>query len=901
MKDDMTTDNHTDKLEDAIDAIKSDAPSATDIDTAVTRVKEALAPHRGPQAIVAEDGELTPAAAERWDSIEDYIAAIPAYLAGELSPAQTTLFEEEARSSIPLRRALNEARGRAVSEQIAERKTSRTGLYALAATVAAMAVAVVIALPQLPSFNQSQLAQVDTVDGQLYQIVEGRLETLTPGTWLDGRQRIRSAPGSKAFITLDDGSEIEIDGRSEISLVRRSAGNRIDVSRGRILVHAAPQASGTLDVFTNEMEVSVVGTIFEVAHGAKGSRVAVVEGSVDVLMQGARTSLEPGEVMGSRAELNNQYLALNVADEISWSGNADEYIAMLQEVQALQQDLQAIMASQPRYSTRLLDLAPEDTALYFAVPNAPEKISEVYQVVKNRAQSSQFLAEQWAEFEAQEGAQYLDEVMAWIGEIGHTLGEETVFAVTMGPNGAEDEAVPVVLSEVDASNFAATFELMAQRLEEVLIAEGHDADATDFELKLINDPSEAAEGELSVMLIDDIMVATIDADTMAEMAAIVANGGSAFTSSELHELLSYSYVMGTQILGAVDIERMMSALTVEADDAAELEEIGLDNIKYLIGQGVQQDGWSTITADLYFDGPRTGVMSWIAEPAPMGSLEFFSADTTLVGAMLIREPISIMDDLGPFEFDDDFDAQAELDLFLSVMGVLGGEFALGLDGPALPTPAWKAVVEAYDGDVIQEAIEWSINRANEEFVAEGIDSTVDIVNADVGSYSGYRVSLSFDPDAIDTGDVDFDISFGSISFHYAYVDGYLVAGPNEAMVDRAIDFYQSGSGLPTSTEFRDLLARDGYLDFSAVYFSRLGELISDALGALPANLTAEQQATIDAMNPEIGPSMVSVLALEDRIHFAHSGSTEFPTQVFAQLIAFAPMLEDLEEEYQIID
>ena len=73
------------------------------------------------------------------------------------------------------------------------------------------------------------------------------------------------------------------------------------------------------------------------AHGAKGSRVAVVEGSVDVLLQGAKTSLAPGDVMGSRS----QYLAQNVADEIAWSDNADDYIAIALERES--PDIQGII------------------------------------------------------------------------------------------------------------------------------------------------------------------------------------------------------------------------------------------------------------------------------------------------------------------------------------------------------------------------------------------------------------------------------------------------------------------------------------------------------------------------------------------------------------------------------
>ncbi len=887
------TDKINDQLDDAIKAIKADTLSAMEIADAADRARAALAAQRGPQGVIGEETESH----ERWNSIDDYIAAIPAYLAKQLSPEQTLLFEEETRQSIPLRRALNEARGRNEKDRKEQQTTGSseskfsTRWMSLAATVAVMAIGLFILLPQLPSFNQTALAQVDSINGQLYQLVDGRLATLEPGTWVDGRQRIRSANGSKAFLTLDDGSVIEVDERSELSLTRRSSGNRIDVSRGRILVHAAPQASGTLDVFTDEMEVSVVGTIFEVAHGAKGSRVAVVEGSVDVLLQGSKTSLEPGDVMGSRT----QYLARNAADEISWSDNADDYIAMLQEVSALQEDLQALIETPPRYSTRLLDLAPEDTAMYIAVPNAPEKIAEVYEVIQLRAQSSEFLADQWSEFEEATEGQYLDEVMAWLREIGYTLGEETVFIITHdGDRNNEDLSVPIVLSEVDAEAFAASFEAMEEQLEEVLLAEGLDAD--EFEMALIDDPADAQDGELSIMLIDDIMVATIDAASLANMTAIVEAGGSAFVDSELHELLTASYLQGTQILGAVDISLLVNDVD---EDEAELQRAGLENLEYLVAQQHIDDGWSTITGDLYFDGSRQGAMSWIAEPAPMGSLEFFSADTTVVGAMLLKEPLAIIEEL-ELEYElDEPGAQEAFELFMQVMAVLGGEFAVGLDGPALPTPAWKGVVEAYDPEIVQAGIEWSIDRINAEAAEEGGESSVEIAAADVGSYTGYQVTLNINEAALQDSEIELDI--GSLSFQYAYVDGYLVAAPDAALINRAIDFYQSGSGLQTSSEFRELLARDGYLDFSAVYFSRLGELFSSIMGALPSDITEEQQAAIDSLNTEIGPSMISVLALDDKMHIAHSGSTEFPARLLSQLTLLAPLLEDLEEEVQIID
>jgi hypothetical protein len=894
MKDNIST---PDILEEAIAAIKADAPCAADLIQARERARAAITSHRAPQRVVM-DAAVTeePAKSNNWDSIDDYIAAIPAYLAKQLNAQQAMLFEEESRQSIPLRRALNEARGgnsHAPTGLGDAPKTSKLRWFASAATLAAIAITLFVTLPDLPSFDQTRLAQVGEIDGQLYQLVDGRLQALTSGTWINGRQRIRSASGSSALITLDDGSQIEVDERSELSMTRRSSGNRIDVSRGRILVAASPQGSGTLDVFTDEFMVSVTGTIFEVAHGAKGSRVAVIEGSVNVLLQGDTTSVEPGQIMDSRSKPNIESFALSVADEISWSQDADLYIAMVQEVAALQQDLAAALDTQPRYSTRLLDLVPENTALYVAVPNAPEKVAEVYEVIRARLQGNQLLGDAWAEFESDSEAQYLDEVMSWLGQIGSTLGDETVFALsqTQSQVGKMD-LVPIVLSEVDANAFRAAFDDQVKRLADVLAAEGVE---TDFEVVIIDDAADAMPNQLSILLIDDLLVASIGANTLQDMQEIMTTGSSAFVETQLHKLLQSSYDQGTELVGAVDIPRLFSSPESSAELSEGLTQAGLHNAEYLIAQHQRQNGNTTITADLFFSSEREGAMAWLGNPGPMGSLEFFSTDTTFAAAMLIKEPLAIVEEFGPIKLSEGVDAQAGLELFYNVIGTLGGEFAFGLDGPALPTPAWKAVVEAYDETALQENIEWSVARYNEYAAAEGLDSSIELTVNEVAGYSGYAVQLDADFQ-FGGGDSETGFGFESASFHYAYVDGYLVAGPNEALINRAIGFYESGSGLQTDAEFRELLSRDGYLDFSAVFFNRMGELFSDVMKALPSNLSEEQAAVVASLDTDIAASMTSLLALPDAIHFAHSGSAQLPTQILSQLINLQPLLESFAEQ-----
>jgi ferric-dicitrate binding protein FerR (iron transport regulator) len=878
MQDQTTNDKN---IDDVINAIKTDSPSANEIAAVRERVKSALAAKN-----TAGSAQKSASSGDSWDSMEDYIASIPAYLAKQLSPQQTLLFEEESRRSIPLRRALNNARQGGVDQSqtlSAEGSGSRYRWLAAVAAVAMIAVALFNVLPDLPSFDQSQLAQITLIEGQLYQLTNGQLEPLSAGTWIDGRQRIRSATGSTAVLTLDDGSQIEVDGRSELSVTRRGSGNRIDVNRGRILVVASPQGSGTLDVFTDEFMVSVTGTIFEVAHGAKGSIVAVIEGEVNVHQQGDTTSLTPGEVMASRLES----LALNIEDEINWSQDADLYIAMLQEVAALRQDLEAVLEIPPRFSTRLLDLAPQDTAVYIAVPNAPEKAADIYDVVRTRAQQSEVLAQAWASFEEAGEGHYIDETMAWVREIGYALGDETVVALIMrsADDGDGDVAVPVVLSEVNAEAFSAAFDEQIARLREVLEAQGQDS---DLDIALINDPSDAADGQLSILLYEDLLIASIDASALQEMQDAIDSGGSAFVGTALHGQLQASYELGTEILGAVHIPKLMSPIEVPENG---LEDAGLANAEFLIARYQQQDSVTTLTADLYFDGNRDGAMSFIANPGPMGSLEFFSANTTIVAALLLTEPMSFLDDIDTIVLPDDFDATAELELFYNVMSVLGGEFAIGLDGPALPTPSWKAVVEAYDATMLQQSINFSVERFNEYSTANNAGASISLSSGDVDGYTGYQLNLTVDPSQSTAG-------LNSVSIHYVFVDGYLVAAPNEALVGRAIDYYHSGSGLQSDSDFRDLLARDGYLDFSAIYFSRLGELLNDVLSSLPSNLTAEQQAAVAALDTEVGPSMASILALPDKIHVAYSGSSQFPLQMMSQLVALQPLIESMTEQVQ---
>lgn len=869
------------ELDAAIAAIKSESVNHNSVDAAAARVKSALF-QNSPQGETKQDTAFS--------STEDYINAIPLYLAKQLTNAQKILFEEEARQSIPLRRALNQARY-AVQKQAIKpsKKPKYLGWFASAAATILVAVAFVMVYPQLPSFNQNQLAQVETIDGTLYQVIDGGLQKVVVGDWINGQETIRTAHNTTAMLVLDDGSKVEISPRAEVEFVRRGRGNRVDVDRGKIIVAASPQGSGTLDVATEEFVVSVTGTIFEVGHGTNGSRVSVIEGEVQVHQTGDSASLTPGQQFASR--VGKAIFGLDET-EFTWSQNADEYIAMLREISALQQDIQVAIDSEPRYSTRLLNLVPENTVVYGAIPNAPEKIADVYMAIRDRIEQSSQLSQTFENASLGEEFQQVDDVMTWLEEVGDTLGAETVAAIVLDVNSENAEAAPLILSEVNAAEFRKAVEQQLNQLRQELSQELENAvddaensaaseallDST-FDIVFVDNPSEAQADQLSLWLHEDLLVASTDKQVLLAVQQAIDAGGSSFIQSDFYAQLIDFYNQGAEYLSAVDFGSILEVqdLTDSGSGASDpgLRGLGLHNAKYLMVHHASDTGRTNFTADLLFNGERSGVMSWLASPSPMGSLNFFSSDTSFVNAIVLRSPEEIFSEIkqlavlasGESWEDLDIEPSIERELRDNFIASLGGESAVGLDGPALPTISWKLVLEVYDELLLQETIERTFELANQ--YSEG-NANISVIEDRVGSNNGYLVDIAA---TLNVNDNPINTQF---SFNYAYVNGYLIAAPNNALLERAIIQYHNSVGLLTNGDFQSLLPNGGYLDVSALSYNRLARIVDDLVQNLPSNIsfTDDQRDEIRSIYSDYqGASLITVVGDTDSIRVAHSGQS----------------------------
>ena len=199
--------------------------------------------------------------------------------------------------------------------------------WRLAMVAASAAVFLAVIIGSFVWRQAGSFAVVETADGSVYRIVNGKTQATPVGERLDSGQTVRTNGGVSAVFKLADGSRVEMRAESELSLERVDDGARIHLSEGNIIVTAAKQPVGRhLYVQTKDVSVSVVGTVFLVNSEQEGSRVAVFEGDVHVERNGAQEALRSGEQLKTNPKMDPR----PVSEEIAWSPHAEAHLALLQ-------------------------------------------------------------------------------------------------------------------------------------------------------------------------------------------------------------------------------------------------------------------------------------------------------------------------------------------------------------------------------------------------------------------------------------------------------------------------------------------------------------------------------------------------------------------------------------------
>jgi hypothetical protein len=210
-------------------------------------------------------------------------------------------------------------------------------------------------------------ATVVSLTGELHRIPQGVLQS---GSAIGQDEVVRTGPGARAILRLADGSLMDVNERTELSVHAAWSGKVVHLQRGDVIVQAAKQRHGYLRVQTRDAIASVKGTVFAVSAGISGSLVSVVEGSVAVAQLGSETVLSPGEQAAS-----NPALVGSVEEAVSWSPDAETYISILASLAHIEKQVAALPTQPMRTQPELLQYLPPNTVVYGAIPNIGSTIS----------------------------------------------------------------------------------------------------------------------------------------------------------------------------------------------------------------------------------------------------------------------------------------------------------------------------------------------------------------------------------------------------------------------------------------------------------------------------------------------------------------------------------------------
>jgi len=347
-------------------------------------------------------------------------------------------------------------------------------------------------------------------------------------------------------------------------------------------------------------------------------------------------------------------------------------------------------------------------------------------------------------------------------------------------------------------------------------------------------------------------------------------GDSGFATGEFGRQIEAAYTRGAGVILAADLHRMIAERAqsphVDQANGKVFAVSGADGVEYLIAEHREVNGQPENHLNLQFSGTRQRVASWLGAPAPMGSLDFVSPNAAVAISVLSKDPKEIADDLIAMAAEKDEDAnrgdndrrmsdaqeQMKINFRNDIAANLGGDFLLSLDGPVLPTPSWKAVVEVHDAQKMERTLE-SVTDFIRTMIAQDKDRDKDkslkglqIESSEVDSHRYYAIR---------------NLGTQTIVAQYTFADGYMIVAPTRALLIDALHTHTTGNSLAHSDSFKALLPKDDHDNYSAIAYQNL----SPVLAPLLSQMSGEEAIAIRKMAADAKPTAVCAWGRDNRI------------------------------------
>lgn len=823
-------------LDRATSALRADVPDGGAISASAARAAHSLGIDLNAAATL--DGSIR--------NCEDVQRLFGAYRAGTLPSARGLLIEAHLRDCARCLRIYDEGRERAAVDwstpSLAVKPKQRPFSlgWALTAMVATLLTGFLVYRTywQIPPGVR---AQVQTIRGSAYLVSQNGERQLAPGAALYEGEQLRTAADSVATLRLADGSSVEVNQRSMVGVGARGRNVTVRLNRGAVIVEAVHRTSGHLYVTTPDCRVADTGTVFSVDAGLKGSRVAVLQGSVKVIHAGISAVLHPGDQMATSKNLSPEPLS----QQFAWSPDRQKYLGLIAEIANVGNRIAKLPFPQPRYGSDLLPRVPAGTVFYVSIPNLGDFLNQANTILQDQLNQNTELRQWWAR--SHNNPEALNQLVAKVHDLSSYLGDEVVM-VGLGEGKHSGFAM---IADIGRSGFK-------QELQQQFSA-GHPGLVILDPASLASASVDSAAGEYALVRSREVIIANRLA-TLKLVNAQLDAGASGFAQTAFGAQIAAAYTRGAGIIIAANLQQMlrnqMANGAQHPNKERAFQSTGLAEVKYLIAEHREVAGVPENHLNLEFAGMRQRIASWLASPAPVGSLDFVSPNASLAVAALTKDPAAIADDIiamaaqsegKPIDWND-VDAKLQVSVRDDLLANLSGDFLFAVDGPVLPTPSWKLVMGVYNPSELENALERMTQAISSQ--ARGPKAhRLQIQAETAGSRTYYAVH---------------DLTTGTEVAQYTFADGYLIAAPNRAVLMDALKVHRSGVSLARSANFRALLPRDEYENYSALFYQNLSPVLTPLL----SQVSGETAEAIRELASDSRPTVTCAWGEGDRIEAA---------------------------------
>ncbi|HZW79357.1 MAG TPA: hypothetical protein VFF50_02695 [Candidatus Deferrimicrobiaceae bacterium] len=554
---------------------------------------------------------------------------------------------------------------------------------------------------------------------------------------------------------------------------------------------------------------------------------------------------------------------------LPFSEDLKKYPGLLTELGHLVEALKTNVQLPPvRTRSLLLPHLPAETMYYAAFPNYGQTAHQTLETLRQELQASAVLRDWWEHGELSSAGPRLQDFLEKFYELSQYLGDEVVVS---GETGGANRNV-LVIAEVRKPGLK---DFLKKMLKER-------SDESQFPVRVL-DPTELAQAQtqtsigplgqqLVVLVRPDFVIATLSVDAMRGFNSFLDARKAEFASRPFGQRLAKAYDEGASILMAADLHTIMSQIPPgTSQNQKMIERTGFKDANYAIWDYQHGAGQSGSQMELSFVGPRHGIASWLAAPAPLGGLDFVSPQAAIVSSVQLKNLGEIFDDIKDIASYSNpnglanvtqMEQATHINLRDDLLSLLPGEITVEADGVAEPKPEWQVILRLSDADHVEKTLEKML------------------------AIMPFQTT-QFNEDGISYHSLSFPSQPKPVQIVYTFAGGYLIVASSHEKAAEGIRLHKSGESFARSAKLRESIPAGYPAEASALLYEDPATVTALNL----RRLSPEMAETFARLSPPSAPIVFRGYGEENAIRgVSTSGGADTSVILVAAAIAIPNLM-----------